>query len=517
MKVLQKILSRMAGSSPVVEEYFWLFEAVCIVAVVVALGFLGVRAGVRLEPRWDNLAYHLPYAMIRGGIDIPFKLGDVYTPMFQGFPPLSALLQGMLWRITGNIHATGVINYIAFIGFLAYCHFLLKARFWLVGMIALTAPLVIIHTATGYDDLLGNTLLATGFGALLRFWLFPQTAHARGVLFCGLLGVIGAVWTKFMMVPMSGVVFVSLWALCYQQHTAFGWSRRRLAIVFLIAGLIAAAPYIKNIIYYHNPFWPYQLPIFSDYVPYAIAPSADTQLNRPRTMVGQGQFLVYINSLFEIHHPTHYDFRPRWVIDQGTAYVAFRAGGFWNVGVSVYVGTAILLLLTCSRQVGRRRAIGAALALFAVIAFVGLLPQSNELRYFLFMPLLWALAIGMMYPQLRHDAPLIAAAFLSISFGMFLYMVWANSEHYVPENLDYLSIAKSAGVDKVWDAMEKGQSYCAIDVDPLGLFLTGPTMTEFNVTAVSRVDMCPDGSTGIAKADILDIISPGIFRQAPRR
>jgi hypothetical protein len=64
--------------------------------------------------------------------------------------------------------------------------------------------------------------------------------------------------------------------------------------------------------------------------------------------------------------------------------------------------------------------------------------------------------------------------------------------------------------------MEKGKTYCAIDVDPLGIFLTGPTMSEYKVTAVTRVELCPDGSTGIAKPDILSLMKPGTFDHVPQ-
>ena len=48
------------------------------------------------------------------------------------------------------------------------------------------------------------------------------------------------------------------------------------------------------------------------------------------------------HSLFEIGHPHEYEHRHRWIIDQGNAWIAFRAGGFWNVSVVAY------LLLACA-------------------------------------------------------------------------------------------------------------------------------------------------------------------------
>src|SRR4051812_9774529 len=120
----------------------------CKVALVAALAVLGIRSALRLENWYDTFLYHLPFAALRGGLGIPYDMNDYFRPWYEGFPPLAELVQGIFWKVTGTVNATGVVGYLAFLGFLVYCQRVLRASFGLVGLIALTAPLVIIHTTT---------------------------------------------------------------------------------------------------------------------------------------------------------------------------------------------------------------------------------------------------------------------------------------------------------------------------------------------------------------------------------
>src|SRR5207249_4762493 len=126
-------------------------------------------------------------------LHLPYDMNDTMKPFYQGYPPLPDVLQGFLWRLTGSVNATGVLNYLAFVVFLAYCHLALHARFWVVALIALAAPMVIIHTTVSYVDLFGNSLLAIGVSSCLHLYLFPERP-SRLVLLSGLGGLIGAAW-----------------------------------------------------------------------------------------------------------------------------------------------------------------------------------------------------------------------------------------------------------------------------------------------------------------------------------
>jgi hypothetical protein len=127
-----------------------------------ALAVLALRAALRIETRWDAFAYHIPIAAKRAELGVPFEMSPYIRHLYEGLPPLPEFLQGLLWRATGSLNATGVVNMLALLVFLYFCHRQLKAPFRVVAILSLTVPLVIIHAASNYVDLFGSCLLAIG-------------------------------------------------------------------------------------------------------------------------------------------------------------------------------------------------------------------------------------------------------------------------------------------------------------------------------------------------------------------
>ena len=135
-KVTGRVVARLRNefSRPRFESRLDGLSFIMAIIVSALLALLAVRAAVRLEVRWDTFWYHIPFAAIRGGIAIPFEVNEYVRGYFEGFPPLPHIVQGILWRITGSINATGVVNYGALMAFLIFCSTKLKAPFWLVAM-----------------------------------------------------------------------------------------------------------------------------------------------------------------------------------------------------------------------------------------------------------------------------------------------------------------------------------------------------------------------------------------------
>ena len=481
----------------------------CALLAVAALLDLAVRAALRLDLRWDTFMYHLPFAALRGGLRIPYEMNDTMAARYQGFPPLPHLLQGLLWRLTGSVNATGVVNYLAFAAFLAYCHIALRAKFWLVRLIALTAPMVLIHTTVSYVDLFGNSLLAIGISTCLYLYLFPQR-FSQAILLCGLGGLVGAAWSKYQLTPVVALVWFLLLCVSLRRSSGEVCRPRRAVLLLVAAALLAALPYLKNFALYRNPFWPIRLPIMAKSFPYSTDLDlivGDRSLQRPPPLKDYSQFGLFVHSLFEINHPTHYDSRPRWIIDQGNAWIAFRMGGFWGVGVVVFLAVTMIMLAAHGRKAGAI----ASIVIVGVLCFVAILPQSHELRYYQFIPLSWAAAIGILFDSFKRKAPMGALALLIIVTGLFLYMVHENRVHYQVSRADYAAAAREWGVTPWWDKLERGQKYCVVDMMPVGILLTGPTMSEFSIFDRSREALCPSGTTVITKAGVRsrDSRSPG--------
>jgi dolichol-phosphate mannosyltransferase len=472
------------------------FSALSITAGVLgllALADLGVRAALRLELRWDTFLYHIPFAALRGGLSIPYELSDQIRPFYEGFPPLAHFIQGMLWRLTGSMNATGVVNFLALAGFLAYCHRVLRAPFWLVALISLTAPTVVIQASASYVDLFGNAFLAAGVGSCVYLFLFPQQA-TRAVFVGGLVALAGAAWTKYQLVPVAALVLSSFGVMALSRSSSAGFSRRHVALLGGAATLVTAAPYLQNLIMYGNPVWPIHIPFTGDLFPYKTDPYVDGAHQRPAALASLGRGALFVRSLFEIHVPTSYSWRPRWNIDQGDA-IAFRMGGFWGAAAGAYLVTATLMLGACCR----RRGVLVAAGIVAMLTVVAVLPQSHELRYYMFIPLSGAAIIGMLFPRFKEIAPRAALGLVILVMGLFTHMVFENWPHYRIERIDQAMAAQAWKAVKWWPTLKSGKTYCAVDMAPMAILLTGPTLSEYTIVDRTKASLCPTGSDIITK------------------
>lgn len=467
--------------------------------VLLILADLAIRAVLRLEPRWDTFMYHLPFAALRGQLDIPYDMNDKMFLRYQGFPFLPHFLQGVLWKLTGSVNATGVINYLAFGAFLAYCHYALNARVSLVALIALTAPLVIIHTTTSYIDLFGNSLLAMGFCSAFFCYFFPEQATQKQLLI-GLSGFIGAAWSKFLLAPLAGLGILGIMLISWKVNgkSNLNLTTRNLLSITLTAIVLAGLPYFKNWYFYANPFWPIRMPILGDYFPFA--EKVDFNVERPIELRNLGQFKLFLHSLFEINHPIAYTYRPRWIIDQGNAAIAFRMGGFWFGWVVFYIPCMLALLVITNKRTGTI----ASISILALLGFTGLLPQSNELRYYLYIPLTCAAIIGMLYPLFKQKYPGLALLLLINVIGLWSYMLTENWVHYRLEKIDYQNAAEYWNIPRWWMTLQTAKHYCVVDMLPIGILLSGPTLSEFRITDRSKESYCPSESIIVDKQGVHD-------------
>lgn len=478
-------LSRIAVARGVVR-----LSLVCKLLVVVALVTLGLRAALRLEDHWDTFLYHLPFAALRGGVSIPYDMNDIIRPLYEGFPPLAEFCQGVLWRITGSINATGVVSYLAFLGFLIYAHKVLRASFWITGLIALTAPLVIIHAASSYIDLFGNSIIAIGYCSCVYLYLFPER-QSRTVVMGGVLGLVAAAWTKILLLASVGFIFIFLAYFLFKKTRPEVFTRRQSVALLSVAAVMAAMPYLLNWINYSNPLWPVRFPIMGGYFPYVLDGNAfNTYEYRPAHMLNSSKIALFIHSLFEINHPVSYPHRARWIIDQGNADIAFRMGGFWVWNVVTYLSVSFAMLLAFKRKAGAF----VILSFITILAVYSQMPLSHELRYFLFIPLSWGATIAMLFPELKAKDPRLAFGLLSVSICLFLYMVSENRVHYKVERRTHLEAAARFEATLRWPMLQKGNVYCAVGMPPAPMLLTGPTMSEFQIVDRTNSLLCPKGS-----------------------
>jgi hypothetical protein len=463
------------------------------VIVGVSLFFLAVRSYTRLELRWDAWQYHVAYAARAGHLNLPFHMDEQLAARFDGYPPLAHFLEGVLWRITGSVNATGTINIIGLGAFLFVCHRLLRAPVYIVGLIALTTPLVIIHAATNYIDLFSNAFLATALVVLIHVYLFRRQEEPV-LLVVGLGAAVVASWSKLPLVPLAAAVFV-LYLFVYRM-----WEeplQTRNLRWFGALGAVAAFPFVRNLVVHGNPLWPSRVPFFrGDAVPQGGRVLLKHAIQKPPPLAHASQPEVFFRSLFEIGHPWHYADRPRWTLDQGGGQLAYRSGGFWFVGVVVFLAVMIALLWFYA---GRRGRVVIAATVVTLVA-VAFLPQSHVLRYYLFIPLVWAGVIGMLFPRLRRFDPVLALGLCVVMLAMFWSMFRANQSYFRVEHVDYVDAASYWGSTHVWPYLKPGVVYCDVRDQgrpPRSLTLTGPTMHEFTIYVRPTVAACPPGSVPI--------------------
>lgn len=456
---------------------------------LLALGDIAVRAALRLNLRWDTFAYHLPYAALRGGVPMSYEMNDLVRPGFDAYPILPHLLQGLLWRLTGSMNATGVVNFIAFATFLAYMRLALGAPLALVALGSLSAPLVVIHASSSYVDLFGNAFVAIGLCSCLALYIAPERAR-RATLLAAPAALAAAAWSKYLLAPIAGVGLALFACLSLRPAHIAGLSRARLAIYQAATGLVALAPYLKNLIVFGNPFWPLRLPLIGRWLPYTNDALRGAIRERPASMQSTSQLELFLRSVFEIDQPTSYPNRLRWMIDQGSTVEGFRMGGFWGVAALVYAVVVPCLLVVCHGK----RGWAASAVLLGAFLMVAHLPQSHELRYYMFIPLTGAACVGLLFPRFEGVAPRAAMGLLALVLGLFTHMVLENLPHYRVARVDQAEAARAWGAASWWPKLRGGETYCAVDMLPIGMLLTGPTLSEYAIVDRSRAELCPSGS-----------------------
>ncbi len=453
-------------------------------AAIGSMLILGARAGLRLDTRWDTLSYHIPFAARRTGIHTSYTLPTDYQEMYKGFPPWADIAQGLLWRLTRSVNGTGLVNYIAICVFFYFAWRHLKLNLWVLVILSLTAPLVLIHAACSYIDLFAGAQLAIGVTSLLAMILFDRWRD-RPLLYWGLAGLAGASWSKFQTVPVAAIVLTIY--LCVYFSRASDPAFRRMAAWVTVAALFAAAPYLKNLALYGNPFWPIQMPVLSRYFPANITLSAERSRQVPAPLIDRSQPELFFRSLFEINHPKSYPHRERWIIDQGNAWIAFRSGGFWVVGVITAALATCFLGFLCGRRLGWT-ALAAILGMWGALS---VMPESHALRYYIFLPLTVAAMTAMFVPIARKTHPGAALAVLLVILGEFAYISHVNKSYYRVERYTYGTLLKQSGVWNYWNRFLVGGTYCMVGFEPDGILFTGPTMTEYNIIDEPVRSLCP--------------------------
>ena len=346
--------------------------------LAVVAGILGaslvVTACHDVSTTWDAWYYHLPFAARLGGV-VPasvFRFHSTNQARLEGFPLLAELLQGLLWRITGRAESANLVALAALGLFVAHLRQTFKVPWHLGALGLLAVPLVQLHATSAYVDLFGN-LAATAFLLGVGRLYFRGLGAEKPSLAFLLATAAAALNSRFQLHPIVGLGMLVA-APRALGPLVKGRDVRRLGAVSASLPFVFFSP-LKNLIVHKNPYYPMRLSILGVELP---GPEA-TYSHSPPYLASAPRPVRWVYSLLEIGIRPMRETR-RWTIDQWmpSDSTGNRMGGFF--GGYVVFNVALLVFLAVKRPAARRPALG-----FLGLSLVAsMLPQSHELRYYLF-------------------------------------------------------------------------------------------------------------------------------------
>lgn len=375
---------------------------------------------------WDVWGYHLPFAARIVGLAGPdtYRFGADNTARFDGFPLVAEAVQGAFWRLTGRPEATNLAAFAALFFVPTYLRRVHAVPLHLSVLALLAVPLVQIHATAGYVDLFANAgatlLLLCGWRALVDRGALTR----RFVAFAMLVAAVTAN-AKFQLVPITLVGLAILFVRA-------AW-RSRLIVVALLP-LVFATP-IKNVVKHGNPVWPVEIHVLGRSLPhyetsYASSPAHLEDASRP---------VRFVRSVLEIDNRPIAS-RRRWSIDQWTPHDerGYRMGGFF--GAYVCANLAGLAIALWRR---RTRETVTAVGLFTLAtAVAAMMPQSHELRYYMFWMIL---AVALNLALWARERPMLVAGVAGAALAI---VAWSTSGWYLYSSGDSVRTLVEAKVDR---------------------------------------------------------------------
>ena len=424
-----------------------------------------------------------------------FEPVDWINSMLQGIPDLAHRVQGVLIYIAGGrASAANLIGPIA-VAVSAFAVWSVSRgtrvlRWYLTGFLAV--PMLVMHSVCSYIDLWNGAFLATGFIFLVQLIRWGRTGSAAIAPKAAVTGCLLAFAVSFNSKYQSWpfILLFGIWilvgiALVWKRDA--GLARGCLGIVALCTPLFLIHP-VKNALVHGNPTHPIYNPI--------MVPENAENLQNPTILEGVKPQIPmaywespgptrYIYSVFELSRLMPSKFPMNWSIDSGRYPVGnasphFRMGGWFFATVLVF-----LLAIGCGF---RFRALDLLpICIFGSAAVsAAFMPQSHELRYWLFLPLSAAYLTGEALARLPRRAAIPLQGALVACAGFVLWTVLAPftidaspAADYAPEMAKKFWVAREADMD--------GRTII-VSAHPRTIFWAGPDFNTFKVRDMQRAE-----------------------------
>jgi hypothetical protein len=368
-----------------------------------------IRAVRTVDPHWDTLAYHWPYAARLAGLcdrDC-FTLWFGMERRYDGFPLLLTAMQGYLWRLTGTPALADLLNIAAVVALAVY----LKQRFavpltwsWLAF---LAIPAIQVQLTSSYIDVPLNAAVTLALMVLLRMLVQRDSDHRADVLIA--LAAMGfATGSKYQMLPIALITWSAIVLLLTRYPLLVRARRRGMVFAILcVAGIIVLLPKEAiNAVNYGNPLYPIEFavgPVHFQGTENTMPTNsiADTWKESPRS-------LRWLASVMEFDA-----FRGRpvpWTVGQADVQQSnpsFRMGGYFVP----YVLAALALVGWSFRTTPAGRWPAVLMIMLSLICAA--MPMSHELRYYLF----WMMTLVSCMLVVAHS-PIFASRHQAIQRGI---------------------------------------------------------------------------------------------------
>jgi hypothetical protein len=453
---------------------------------------------------WDTLAYHIPFAALRVGLlsSDQFVLPPNLEVRYSSFPPLVDYVQGALWAVTGRPEATSLISPVGAFLLALYMRMAYKLpMFWTV-CIFLAVP--ILHTAldSGYVDLWTNAFFVIHIFAAWRV-LTSQHPTWKDALIANVSLTI-AVNSKEQFFIVGAVSFtIIIVILCCELLVK--WKRGDAPNFFLLIIFVVFAPLtffspIRNLILFHNPIYPITVQVGGFRLP-----GTETGLwPGPAALSHVPQAIRYVLSQLDLDAT---NMRPHgYTIDQGDVpegAAGFRMGGALSILLLSCLG---LIVPGLAKVRPHRGEVAAIIGAAALLIFVSIFPESNELRYFSFVEIaiilttICVLREGAARRDLYLSGTYYSARVIIISAAIYTSFI-TGFFHLWASQIDKTdAILSQSGTQAELDAaLQQSNVVCYARNDQYAilyssLFQPKGNAKSYRLVSSGQPSACPDGS-----------------------
>ena len=355
---------------------------------------------------WDAWAYHLPFSALLldlGGSRANFILAPELAVRYAGFPMAAELIQAALWKVSGTINTTTLVNSVSLAAFVLTCGRALRASLPVLVFGTLAVPMVALHSISSYVDLFVGSALGFQVLAAVRLHaLARRRERPRWAGWCAVYVVSAALAgnAKVTGPVISASITVFLLAvLFYGRSTFLSKPVKTIVAVVAVAALASGATASKNLYEFGNPLYPFDTTIAGVHL---TGPEGEYR-NYPDYSAGLGPLARPVNWALSISEIDWWvrGVEPKYTLDSATGdfpqrYGTARTGGYGGALIVASLALAGWLAVRARRRdpvaFRERRFL---LALFGFVTLVtACMPQSHELRYYLHWPLLLMVVVA---------------------------------------------------------------------------------------------------------------------------